>query len=962
MARYPLYVHHEVDAWVEQHPSLRRRVDWVLAELAARGVAGRPKGLIGPARDVRGLPGHRWRRSGIGGFEYYAWWFEAGQGAPFPPGSRVVRAIRHHDVVEPLGLGEPVAFTERAFEQLEPLSDEQAAVVQQRARVRLAVGYPGTGKTGALLYAVVEELRLRPGSRLLYVTLSPRLADDARQFLEGLSELAGRVDVVTYEEVLARWTTIGARQWARILTDEAEERAFLGFVAEQPRRDVGVWQNAPAALWAEVRAHVIGRALPFPLEARGQPAMQKPFLDLTTYRRLREEALGVLPARAAWRLAERFVGTRQCPTLHQEVWNILGRILEGRLDQRLRSYAGLLVDEIQDLTLLQLALLVEAVRRLTVIADAAPCFIAAGDESQVVHPSGFDWGVCKDLLRERLGTTPVELQLLTNQRSPAALVKASNRTATLYDTLPREHRPQARVEVAPTEAGNGRVYLCRATRSDPELVSWLRTLATTPGSALLVCPGARREELAARASDLRLADRCFEPALVKGLDLQYVVIWDASRVLRGLRDELQAARSRGDGKPRYLAARRQIDAFRVAVSRANETLVFLDLDGESLDPLLEGLEQDGIAQTVSPAYLRHELEARGSDPVQLARSLFAEASALLDVDLPRALRLLERGDGALANVLDPGPRREVLEQRIEARRRAAHRFLAQARAYAGGDDNGAADAAPDREEPSAAERASEQWAAVAAAYRELSQTPRAEAYTVLSERYSRVPPSSGEDPNTLLELFERVVAELAELPPDDPPSELWAEARAWRDELIESAGASPACLKRLLSASERLAALTGQEEDAAAGRALRLRLAERQIAGGECQEALRTLREVPQPPPSLLARCHECLGDWAAAAGCYEEAGELSAALENYRRAGQRERAVEIAERLGRGELASALRTLQTLLESLGQFDVLADGLATHLLPEEQDQLADRLRWAAERVRARQRRNAERRR
>lgn len=949
MARYPLYIHREVDRWLEQHPSLQRRVDWVLAELAARGVAGRPKGLVGPARDVLGLPGHRWRRSGVGGFEYYAWWFVAEQGTPFPPGSRVVRVIRQHDVVEPLALGDPADYAERAFEQLEPLSVEQAAVVRNRARVRLAVGYPGTGKTGALLYAVVEELRARPAAHLLYVTLSSSLADDARQFLEGLPELDGRVEVLTYAELLARWSTIGARQWSQILKDDDEEQAFLDFIAAQPRRDVGLWQSAPEALWAEVRAHLIGWALPFPLEARKQPAMEQPFLDRETYRRLRQDSLGVLAVQTAWRLANRFVAGQQCLTLHQEVWNVLKRITEGRLDHRLRRYDGLVVDEIQDLTLLQLAALVEAVRRLAALKTETPCFIAAGDESQVVHPSGFDWGVCKDLLRERLCTTPETVQLETNQRSPAALVEASNGTAKLYDELPRAHRPQARVEATKTEATNGRTYVCRAARDDPELARWLAALSAVPGSALIVCPGTPREELAALVAGTPLAERCFEPAAVKGRDLQYVVIWDPSRVLRDLREEITAARRQGDGQPRYLAARRQIDAFRVAVSRANETLVFFDLDSdererEPPDPLLERLVQDGTARRVSPAYLRHELEARGHDPLQLARTLFAEANALLDVDLQTARRALDRADGALANLLAPAARREALAQHIEAHARVARRAVALARADEDGENDDDDPLAPYR-------RVSEHWEKAADSARELGLAPLAEAYALLAERYRLAPPGFVEYEPGLAQDLERYVAALADLPPDQPRDELLDEARSWRDDLLCEACTATADLGPLLRASERLAVLSGDEQDGEIAREIRRRLAEQQIGRGDCQEALQTLRALPEPPPLLVARCLECLRNWAEAAACYEAAGDLEAALANYRRAGQRTRAVVIAERLGQSELAGALRTLETLLDELGQFDALAENLASQLSPEELGQLADRLRWAAERVR-----------
>src|SRR5207247_5563748 len=175
--------------------------------------------------------------------------------------------------------------------------------------------------------------------------------------------------------------------------------------------------------------------------SRAQAACDEPFLPWEVYRRQREQVLGATAANSAWRLAKRFVDAQSAAGLHRRAWEALRRIADARLDGRLRRFDGLIVDELQDLTLLQLAVLVDATRRIGELKpETTPCFIAAGDESQIVHPSGFDWGVCKDLLRERLGTDPDEFQLATNQRSPSPLVEASNRTAALYDELPRHYR------------------------------------------------------------------------------------------------------------------------------------------------------------------------------------------------------------------------------------------------------------------------------------------------------------------------------------------------------------------------------------------------------------------------------------------------------------------------------------------------------------------------------------------
>jgi hypothetical protein len=935
VARYPLYVHPEVDAWIAEHPGLRRRADWLFAELAARGVAGRPKGVVGDAREVGGLSGHRWRRSGLGGFDYYAWWFEAGQAAPFPASSRVVRAIRPHDLVEPLAACAPDRFRQRRFEQLQPLTDEQLAVVRSPAQVRLAVGHPGTGKTGALLYSAVEALRRRSEARLLYVTLSAGLADDARLFLEGLPELEERVEVCTYDDLLRGWGQAERKAPAALLTDEAEERAFLAFLRDQPRHDLTPWQRADQALWAEVRAHLVGRALPEPFQARGQPAAEGPVLDQDSYLQLRQEEIGISAARTAWRLGQRFMAGEQRQTIHRRAWQVLERLRAGKLDGRLRSLDGLIVDELQDLTLLQQAVLIEAVRRLGRLHARQPCFVAAGDESQIVHPSGFDWGVTKDLLRERLEADPAEFELHTNQRSPSPLVEAANRTARLYDELPRTHRPQARVEAAKTEAENGRVYLVEARSDSGELLEWLGLLRETPGSAV-VCADSSPEAVAERLGP-DLADLLYSPALLKGLDRDYVVVWQASRALGSLRNSLQATRARGERLP-YFAARRAIDEFRVAVSRSTETLVFLDLDGAGRDPLLDQLLDDRIADQASPRLLSDALAARSYDPLERALAYFQEADDLLEADLARAQRALDRADGALANLRDPEARRQALRRRIEARRRAAARLLER------------------RDEPGCLGQVAEQLRQAEQSYRELGDETHARQYALLVERFETTPPGAASVPELLPSLFSRYVATLAELPAAERRARIYGLPREWREELSALEWTRPAPLREVLAASEALAGLSAAASDRAAAEALRERLALLLTSRQRWHQALEVFEALTAPPPRPLAHCCEQLGRYAEAARWYERAGDLEAALGCFRQAGCLPEAARLAASLGRADLAAALAALQEAERLVGQAEQALESAQARLEPAERLRLAERLRAAAARLSSRNRR------
>ena len=275
-AGHLLLVHPDVDAWTRARPELRRRVDWLLFELTTRGEAGRPKGIVGPAARVGDVPSARWRRSGVGGFHYYAWWFPTNGWSGVPEARGVaVRAIRHHDEMRPLDAGPVDEYLPRHFADLDPLTEEQVQVIRSPARVRLVVGQPGTGKTGALIFAAVHEaMSLPPETHLLYVTLSRRLAAAADEVLRGIEELHRPIRVVALADLLAEWS--GQRKNAAA-TEEDEERAFLTFVAGFAPRELAVWQDSPRALWAEVRAHVLGAALPFPL--REWPPSGGPILD-----------------------------------------------------------------------------------------------------------------------------------------------------------------------------------------------------------------------------------------------------------------------------------------------------------------------------------------------------------------------------------------------------------------------------------------------------------------------------------------------------------------------------------------------------------------------------------------------------------------------------------------------------------------------------------------------------------
>ena len=163
--------------------------------------------------------------------------------------------------------------------------------------------------------------------------------------------------------------------------------------------------------------------------------------------------LGSSVARAARHAAQVFLGRQDLPSVQREAWAAIGRIERGALDRELRAIGGLIVDEIQDLTLLQIAVLAKAAQRAGELHQAdgvgyGPLFVAAGDESQVVHPSGFDWGSVQGSAGRDPGRQPPRDHPPTEPAQPGPADRGRE------PDLEAVRRPPARVP--PARLGPGR--------------------------------------------------------------------------------------------------------------------------------------------------------------------------------------------------------------------------------------------------------------------------------------------------------------------------------------------------------------------------------------------------------------------------------------------------------------------------------------------------------------------------
>ncbi|MBI4871412.1 MAG: HEAT repeat domain-containing protein [Candidatus Riflebacteria bacterium] len=630
-------MHRDVASWLQAPSShqLRARALNELLDLAVRGRTRRVKSVSGTNRG--------WLRSPLGGASgshFYLWWRtrpgEAGGTVSKP--SLIVRAIRHHDETDRvLEVGDPdsdyVAWAPSVETSGESLTEAQERVLTTRVPVVFVRGAPGTGKTRALL----ELLARDPARHALYVTKNHRLAEQAARFVSTVTGSSERI---------AFWTADGLIDTlAQIPTPRESERVLLAefsrVVARLPRA-LGRLRSTPHRLYAEIHAHVLGRSLP--LEFRGRPPAKGRLLDPNAYLKVREPVLGAMLARGAVSVAthlgsmgllDRFFPS---PTrAWQAALNLAGRAAAQGPELKVTS---LLVDEIQDLTPLEtLVLLSFCTQSGPRDPDSPVRIVVAGDEGQTVKPSDFDWGELADLAGAIVGR-PVWLDLEDDLRGSQAVSQVVERSWGLYRHLEKSHRPRGKSAATLTGRTAGDAVLVSCA-SEPEMSAVMAALSELADS-VLVYPGEEvPERLEALAGGPESILTCRD---VKGLDFQTVTVLHAaahldsycSEVLDPLRDTASS----------MLTVRMMADQLRVALSRATERLVLLEL-GPSSESVRQLRDLVGSSVRQLPAGLFiDELTSERTSPEELAAEMCEELEKLLETHPHRCYRraawMLER--------------------------------------------------------------------------------------------------------------------------------------------------------------------------------------------------------------------------------------------------------------------------------------------------------------------------------
>ena len=654
--RHGIWLHPEVSDHLRAWTHLYQRLGIVLQHLAAHGRTTVVKGC----RD-----GNRgWRRSPLGGasgMQYYLWWTPEGSrvadGLALPTDAVLVRAVRHHDDHAPLAAGSlddylPLSAPDDLDDDIagRPWTDAQLDVVEDERPVRLILGRPGSGKTTVLWKAV----EARSGQRVLYLTWSSALTRHAEERFASFAP----ADV----EVIARdfATFVGEICGADVArqTLAASRARFDDAVTRLGRDMAGPWKNRRDALHAELRAILLGRAIPGETGCATERGVAR--LNEPAYRDLRGEYDGVGPkaAKALLKVARSLPVDRVRAVFPELVaaTRAIDQLRDDNLPEGFDDFDRIVVDEVQDLTLLETAVVTELCRAIARRRGRAPWLLMAGDAGQTVRPTGFDWGPLSDLLARRVGT-PARFHLEEHLRCPSRIAEVVERASARYRDLEKKIRPtKQRPQHVGQHVDAHLVYVHVPSRS--RAAELLERLAEADDVVVL----AARNDRPSWVPD-HLQDSVLTPAEAKGLEYQSVCLLDPGRLLSDL----------GSAEQEYVvdaeldrqARRTAIDHLRVTLSRATETLVFIDVEagGEEAELSLALL---GDAAPYSAEDLLDHFAHADASPEERVQARTNDARLLIDSAPGRAW---QRARQAFRLLGDPELPNGVSDQavRLEAR-------------------------------------------------------------------------------------------------------------------------------------------------------------------------------------------------------------------------------------------------------------------------------------------------------
>ena len=415
----------------------------------------------------------------------------------------------------------------------------------------IVIGSAGSGKTALTL----EKMKAVPGE-VLYVTRSSYLAHNARNLYYALDYENDDQDVsfLSFAEYLAS-----------LRVPPGREMVFRDFAQWFARHRAASRLKDPHPLFEEFQGVITG------------PSTHSPYLSREAYLGLgiRQSIFAEDERPHVYDLFLKYLAFMQDNDYYDP--NILSHHYLPLVEPR---YDFVVVDEVQDLTTIQLQLI------LTSLCEPHQ-FLLCGDANQIVHPNFFSWSTLKSFFYKQEGLdTPAELIriLHNNYRNSANVTEVANRLLKLKN---------ARFGAVDRESN----YLVRSHAETSGTVLLLADTASITGELNQKTRQSTRFAVVVMHPEQKPAARAhFQTPLIfsiqeaKGLEYDNIILYNFTsadeerfrEITRGIsaedvfEDDLRYARAREKSDKSLEIYKFHINALYVAITRAVENLYLIE--------------------------------------------------------------------------------------------------------------------------------------------------------------------------------------------------------------------------------------------------------------------------------------------------------------------------------------------------------------------------------------------------
>ncbi len=515
---------------------------------------------------------------------------------------------------EPLIYVNPDSSTFNMLDKIISFDEAQSGIYNLQPPL-IIIGSAGSGKTALTL----EKMKEAVGD-ILYVTRSPYLVHNSRDlyYAADYANKDQQIDFLSFQEYLES-----------IHVPTGREMHFKEFSAWFARRRATSGLKDAHQLFEEFKGVITG------------PATNSSYLG-------RKEYLGLGVKQSIFSHEERGrvydLFTRYLETMKEQGFydaNILSHQYLARVEPR---YDFVVMDEVQDLTNIQMQLILKSLRDPT-------GFILCGDSNQIVHPNFFSWSKIKSFFYRQEGQASQAdlIRILnTNYRNSPQVTEVANRILKIKSARFGSIDKESNYLVESNAHNTGEVILLQ---DEEEIKAELdrKTRHSTRFAVIVMHP-----------EDKAAASICFGTPLVfsvqeaKGLEYENIVLYNFTsgeeqrfrEITRGvghddLQGELTYARTKDKSDKSLEIYKFHINALYVAITRAVRNIYLIErttkqrlFDLLDLRPSKEGLQleqQDSSLDEWRMEAQRLELQGKQEQADDIRNQILKQTSVPWEV-------------------------------------------------------------------------------------------------------------------------------------------------------------------------------------------------------------------------------------------------------------------------------------------------------------------------------------------